>query len=386
MKKWGFRVISVALLLVTALIPAGCRGRFPGSTAPLIKIGLIAPFEGHFRARGYEVLYAVKLAVRQWNETNGGAGGYRVELVALDDGGDPALAVQQVRELAVDGDVLGVIGHFTEGTTSVAAPEYAAQELTLIAPGVGAEDIAAAGWVVRLGPSNRLLGEAAARYAIYELSAARLAVLRGQDDRAINHSRQSLADAFAAAAGRLGGTVVLDVSMAEDGWAARLADAWPDLVFLSGGVMESAEAIRLAREAGVEAVFLGGPALGDRAMVQVGGDWAEGTIYLTAAPAGPDLTGGETFVADYQALAGHPPGPLATLAYEATHCLLEAIAQAGNRPSRAAVWQQFREGVQREGLLGTLTCGGSEESAGWPVAIYRIEEGNYPGRLISMFR
>ena len=364
-----------APVLAAALLLTGCRFPGPGSTVPLVKIGLVAPFEGRLSARGYEVLYAVKLAVRQWNEA-GGVGGYRVELVALDDGGDPALAVQQVRELVVDRDVLAVIGHFTEETTLAAAPEYAVRELALVAPGVGAEDITAAGRVVRLGPSNRLLGREAAGYVLEVLSAKRLAVLRGQD---------SLASAFAAGVRHLGGTVVLDESTAGENWASRLVAVSPDLVFFSGSALEGAKAIRLARQAGVEATFLGGPALGDRALIQVGGALTEGTLYLAAAPAGSDLNGGEAFVADYQALAGHPPGPRATLAYEAANLLLEAIARAtaglARRPSRAMVWDQFAEGHQYESLLGTWTFSGGEP-VDPPVAIYRIEAGSYPGQRV----
>jgi len=364
------------LLLVMALVLTGCRFRFPGSTDPLVKIGLVAPFEGRLGARGYEVLFAVRLAVRQWNKA-GGAGGYRVELVALDDGRDPSAVAQQVRELAVDRDVLGVVGHFAEETTLAAAPEYAVQGLALVAPGVGAEGITAAGGVVRLGPSNRLLGCEAARYAVETLAAKRLAVLRGQDD---------LADAFVTTVRQLGGTIVLDESIAEGGWVSRLADVVPDMVFLSSGAMEGGEVICLAWQAGVEATFLGGPALGDRLLVQVGGAAVGDTVYLAAAPAGVDLADGEAFVTDYQALAGYPPGPRATLAYEAANLLLEAIARAAalspRRPSRAMVWHQLLAGRQHEGLLGTWSFGSDGELASWPIAIYRIEAGSYPGRRL----
>jgi branched-chain amino acid transport system substrate-binding protein len=355
MKRAG---CALGFLLAMVLLPTGCGVRFPGSTGPLLKIGLVAPFEGRLRARGYEVLYAVRLAVGEWNEA-GGVGGYQVELVALDDGGDPAVAVQQVRELAVDAAVVGVVGHFSEATTLAAAPEYAAQGLALVAPGVGAEGVTAAGGVVRLGPSDRLLGWEAAGYAIEVLAARRPAVLRGQD------GLQGLADAFVVAAGQLGSAVVLDESVAEEGWVSRLAEVAPDLIFFAGEAMEGAEAMRLARQAGVGAVFVGGPALGDRLLVQVGGDWVEGTVYLTAAPAG-----GEAFAAAYEALAGYPPGPRATMAYEATNFLLGAVARAvdrsGGRPSRAVVWGQLAGG----------------ESLGWPAAIFCIEAGGYPGRRL----
>jgi branched-chain amino acid transport system substrate-binding protein len=367
----------LVLLLSVALLLAGCR--CPGSTQPLVKVGLVAPFEGRWRSRGYDVLYAVKLAVRQRNEA-GGVGGYQVELVALDDGGDPAAAAQQVRELAVDRDVLGVVGHFAQETTLAAAPEYARQGLALVAPGVGT------GGAFRLGPSDRLLGRAAAHYAAESLAAQRLAVLRGHPGRPGEDVWSDLARAFEATVQELGGTIVLDEVIEGIEWASHLVDVSPDLVFLASDAIEGGEAIRLARQAGVKATFLGGPALGDRALVQVGGAAAEGTVYLAMAPAGPDLAGAEAFVAGSQALAGYPPGPRATLAYEAANLLLEAVARAADRsarqPSREMVWHQLAGGFQYDGLLGVRRVGSDGELSDWPIVVYRIEAGSYPGQRL----
>ena len=58
---------------------------------PTVKIGLVAPFEGRYRYVGYDVFYAVRLALQEVNAA-GGVGGYHVELVAYDDGADPAMA------------------------------------------------------------------------------------------------------------------------------------------------------------------------------------------------------------------------------------------------------------------------------------------------------
>ncbi len=377
--------LALVFLLAAALLLSGCRFRFLGSTAPLLKIGLVAPFEGRSRARGYEVLYAVKLAVHEWNKASG-IGGYRIELVALDDGGDPATAVQQAREMAVDADILGVVGHFDEATTLAAAPEYAVLGLALVAPDVGAEGVTAAGGVIRFGPSNRLLGREAARYALETLVAKRLAVLRGREASSTADPQKDLADAFVSAVRQLGGTLVLDTSLATEGWPSQLADAAPDMILIACEVMEGAEAIRLARQAGAEAVFVGGPALGDRPLAQLGGQWAEGVLYLAAAPAGPDVAGDEAFVAAYQALAGYAPGPRAALAYEAAHFLLHALARAAEespaQPTRAAVWNQLTHGSAYEGLLESYSLDDSRQAFDWPIAIYVIEADGYPGRRL----
>jgi len=98
------------------------------STAPVVKIGLVAPFEGRDRAIGYEVIYAARLAVREVNEA-GGIGGYRVALVALDDGGLDEFAEDTATSLIIDPAVVAVIGHWLPETTAVSTPLYTNADL-----------------------------------------------------------------------------------------------------------------------------------------------------------------------------------------------------------------------------------------------------------------
>jgi ABC-type branched-subunit amino acid transport system substrate-binding protein len=132
--NWGFIItqlpnyqLPITLLLLIFL--TGCA-----SVDPVIKIGLVAPFEGEGRAIGYDVIYSARLAVREINEA-GGIGGYRVALVALDDSGDPELARQTAESLAIDPKVVAVVGHWLPETTAVAAPIYAQAKLPFIPMG-----------------------------------------------------------------------------------------------------------------------------------------------------------------------------------------------------------------------------------------------------------
>lgn len=134
-------------VLISACIPV---------TRPTVKIALIAPFEGRYREVGYEVIYAVRLAVREVNWA-GGLEGHSVELLALDDGGDPTQAEVQARKAAVDPQVLGAIGHWLEATTRAAAPAYAEAGLPILATTADAKLPALA---FRLWPSEAQLREA----------------------------------------------------------------------------------------------------------------------------------------------------------------------------------------------------------------------------------
>ena len=129
----GHRVSSlqspVSSLILLLILFAGCA-----SVDPVVKVGLVAPFEGQNRAIGYDVIYSARLAVREINEA-GGIGGYRVALVALDDSGDPDLAAQVAQSLVIDPQVVAVVGHWSAETTAVAAPIYAAAGLPFLPGG-----------------------------------------------------------------------------------------------------------------------------------------------------------------------------------------------------------------------------------------------------------
>ena len=105
------------------------------SVNPVVKVGLVAPFEGENRAIGYDAIYSARLAVREINEA-GGIGGYRVALVALNDSGDTELAQENAQSLVVDSGVVAVIGHWLPETTAVSTPIYHAANLPLIATDV----------------------------------------------------------------------------------------------------------------------------------------------------------------------------------------------------------------------------------------------------------
>jgi len=103
-------------------------GRSPNAPE-VVKLGLIAPFEGPSRPLGYAVLQAVRLRLQRWNE---GGGVPRVELVALNDDGDPALAARLPGQLALDPEVLLVLGP-PQGQTALAAlPGFQAHALPAI--------------------------------------------------------------------------------------------------------------------------------------------------------------------------------------------------------------------------------------------------------------
>ena len=117
------------ILACLLLLSAACT-----SVDPVVKIGLVGPFVGKHRDVGYDVIYSMRLAVRDINR-NGGINGHRIGLVALDDFGNPEMAKENARALEVDDSVVAVIGHWLPETTRSASEIYRDGNLVLIEAG-----------------------------------------------------------------------------------------------------------------------------------------------------------------------------------------------------------------------------------------------------------
>ncbi|MFZ1771520.1 MAG: ABC transporter substrate-binding protein, partial [Caldilinea sp.] len=72
---------------------------------PLVKIGLIAPFEGLYRRTGYEALAAMRQAL-----ADAPTGPVAIIPLALDDSADPTRTVRAAEKLLVDPQVQAVVG------------------------------------------------------------------------------------------------------------------------------------------------------------------------------------------------------------------------------------------------------------------------------------
>jgi ABC-type branched-subunit amino acid transport system substrate-binding protein len=123
-------LVVVALTLTTcSLIP-------PRRSEPVVKIGLVAPFEGRYREVGYDVIYSARLAIREANQASG-PGQTKVLLTAVDDFGDPEIARQSAEAMTIDPDVMAVIGHWRPQTTAAARPIYQSAGLAFVEAGQG---------------------------------------------------------------------------------------------------------------------------------------------------------------------------------------------------------------------------------------------------------
>ncbi len=329
----------IGYLICCLILLTAC---WPPALPRVVKIGLIAPFEGGERAIGYDAIYAARLAVRELNAA-GGAAGWRLELVAYDDRGDPALAAVAARNLAADPDVVAVIGHFRPESTIAGASvlRQATPPLPLVAVDA---------WVtepVALMPVPERLGMALV-----------LAAGRGRATRIAIWGTGRVVDGVESAISqyRYQGSRVVTPAQAEP---------LPNVIVSLLPAAETAGSLRLWRQAGWQGMLLGGSALTEAAFELLAGEVATHTLVVTPYPFPTDLPAAAEWIAAYQGVGPHvpAPGPYALPAYEAVQVVAQAIAtdvDAHGRPSRAGVAAALPQ-VRRNGLLGRLTF----NSAGW---------------------
>jgi len=137
---WAKYVSFTVALAIVVVVLLAVWGVVPGQVLPMVKVGLVAPFEGPQRTIAYDTLFAVKLAIERYNEKVRHTGGPLVELVSLDDGGRAENSQQQAHEMAVDPAVLGVVGPWSVETASSSLPVYQQARLGVVLPGTVGEN------------------------------------------------------------------------------------------------------------------------------------------------------------------------------------------------------------------------------------------------------
>jgi ABC-type branched-subunit amino acid transport system substrate-binding protein len=300
---------AAAWLLLGALLVPACVP----VTRPVIKIGLVAPFEGRYRDVGYEVIYAVRLAVREANAA-GGVAGYGVELTALDDSGDPASAAEQARKLGTDPQIAGVIGDWLDATTLDAAPIYAAEGIPFLATGGTALPPEA----FRLWLTADALRQASAEGVLCPLPCDSLDTLGGSAD-----------------------------------WLAQ------------------------TRASNNSAIIFGPPLWGQPQFATLASSLANGVRFVAPAPLPADSTDPGFADRYRAISNGVEPHSNAVLAYDAARLLFAAIAQTARgsgAPSRAAVSEALAQ-ISYSGLSGPMhfdTDHNWAEAKGW---VYEWEYG-----------
>lgn len=345
------RRLVQSLIILGVLFGSLSSACLPDPGFPVVKIGLIAPFEGRYRYIGYDAIYAARLAVRELNAA-GGVAGHKLALVAYDDRNDPELARSLARTLATDPDVLAVIGHYRQKTTVTAQEVYAEHDLPLLA--VGAWPTTTEAFQGQLMPATERLADT---------MVAQVSVSAGSSCGIV-----------------WGQTVLTPPLVTALGERLCLESEAPDFVFSGAPAHAVGTYLRARRSDGWEGQVVGGPSLGAPDFVDVAGvEVVEGTSFLTPYPFPGDIPGTEAWMQAYESMGPHvpEPGPYALPTYEAVYLLADAFVERieQGQVTRMGVGQALAS-VTRTGALGRVHLDNQGVWQNAPLYLYVWRDGD----------
>lgn len=336
---------ALAVLLLTLASAA------PGAQAQPLAIGLTAPLSGPDAAYGLGLRHGAQLAVARAN-AGGGVAGRPLELLALDDGGDPQRAAANAQLLLERGAVALTGVHGARATAAVAAvlapAPGEAPRAALVGPATGAEPLRDP---PRPGVFHLRAGAAeeasAALLHLDTLGVSRYALIAQADAQGESGRERVLFELT-----RIATRPVASERLAERATPAelrRLVDQVcalrPEAVILALDAVQARAALAAARAQPCAAHYLvfseAGAALAARPSGSSGPHPLAGLLVTQVVPHPGNVL--HPLVAEYQrALVAHgaAPGSHPSLeAYTATRVIQEALRACGREAGRACLLQ-----------------------------------------------
>ena len=330
MKKGYVVLLVLGLVLVSLLLSGGCAQE-------KLKIGVLMSMTGDLGSYGPDISKGAELAAKHLNEAGGILGG-DVELVVKDDQTDPTAGADAAKKLVEIDKVPAIVGALSSGVTiAVAASASIPNKVVQISPASTSPAVAALDdddYIYRTTPSDALQGVVLAKLAS-DLGFKKAASLYVN-----NAYGQGLAEAFAKAFQKLGGTVTASVAieMEQPSYDAELKKATADKpdVLLALSYPESAKVyLRQAIEKDYVKTFLFCDGTKSPELIEaIGAEHLEGTYGTAAAVEESDIT--KWFAEAYEEVYGQlPPKPYIAEAYDATVIIALAAEKAGKAEGTA---------------------------------------------------
>jgi len=329
--KKSLAVVTAAALSFGAVLAS------TANAAGTYTIAYQGPLSGPEASTGTDELNAVKFAVKQFMAKNKG---FKINVVAVDDQGDPAIAGTVAPGVGANKKIIGLVGPAYSGPTIASLPYYKAGGLPLISPSATRVSITDPTSPDFGGPvfhrvvgKDDLQGPALAKYATKGISNAKVFVFDDQSSYAVPLRGYVEAGLKKVAGATLvGGDSVPNTTTDFAPTIAKIKTTGANVVIYTGYYSQGAVFIKQLRDSGSTAIFAGGDGVFNQEYPKLAGAAAEGsriTGVVTLGGADPKLE------AVYKKSMGVSSGVYSVESYDAANLLLAGI-KAG-KTTRAAM-------------------------------------------------
>jgi branched-chain amino acid transport system substrate-binding protein len=374
------------LCLAAALLAAGCGGE-PDPAVERVRrarsgqgdVVIAAAWPWSLRK---EIRYAegLEMAAREVN-ASGGIQGRRLRIARYDDEESIDRGRVVAQQIALDPQVVAVIGHLQSYITVQAANVYDQAGLVLVAPTATDPAMTQRGYrrLFRATFTDRSVGRQLADFV----------QARGLERVAIYYIRnaygRNVANAFEARAAKVGLSIVARSSydpseQASERTFESTIEDWRstemDAIVLAGEVPSAAIFVARARALGLRAVIVGGDAMSSPGLMAVAGEAAQGVI--VASFYHPDRPGPEVarFESAFRQEHGFPADAGSALGYDCVNLLAQAMRRARSTDPEA-VASALRAGPAWKGVTGTFAFDDHGEMVAKPITMSIVDGGRF---------
>ncbi|MCK7470681.1 MAG: ABC transporter substrate-binding protein [Desulfomicrobium escambiense] len=364
--KFGKIGLAIALVLVLA------ASAFAADT---VKIGVFLPLTGQMGYGGQLELDGLKMARKEAPKILGKT----VELIVVDNKSDKVEAANAVKRLIEKEKVVAIIG--TYGSSLAMAGGEVAEKAGIPMVGTSCTNpLVTQGkkYSFRVCFIDPFQGAGAATYAFNDLKAKTAALLVDVS----NDYSVGLATFFTRSFTKLGGQVVanLKYQAGDQDFTAQLTEIIskkPDVLFIPSYFAEGAIIMKQAKELGAKFRIMGGDAMDNPKIVEIGGAAVEGFVHTTFPydPSMKDMSPiAKKFTENWKkAYPGKEPNVNAALGYDTYLMVLDAIKRAG-KAEPAAITKALAATKGFEGVTGSTTINATHD-AEKPVGLVQIKDG-----------
>ncbi|MHC1790558.1 ABC transporter substrate-binding protein [Solidesulfovibrio sp.] len=369
------------MLLCLALVFAFANTAL--SADETIKIGVFLPLTGQNAFGGQLELEGVQMAAKE----NPTVLGKKIELFVVDNKSDKVESANAVKRLIEKEKVQAIIG--TYGSSLAMAGGEVSEKAGIPQVGTSCTNpLVTQGkkYIFRVCFIDPYQGAGAATYAYKTLGLKKAAMLV---DVANDYS-VGLSKYFNKSFTKLGGQVVstLNYQSGDQDFTAQLTkiiSEKPDVLFIPSYFAEGAIIMKQAKELGATFKIMGGDAMDNPKITDIGGSAVEGFVHTTF-PYDPSMKNmtpmAKKFTESWKATyPGKEPNVNAALGYDAYMIILDAITRAGKAdPESIAKALAATKGFQ--GVTGATTINESHD-AEKPVGLVIIKDGKkiYEGEI-----
>ncbi len=184
MSRSNFALATALVVALAVAGPASAQKKYsPGATDSEIKIGNIMPYSGP--ASAYGTIGRVEAAYFKMINEQGGINGRKLNFITLDDGYSPPKAVEQVRKLVEQEEVLLVFQPLGTPSNSAIQQYMNAKKVPQLFVATGASkwgDPQHFPWTMGWQPSYQTEAKIYAKYILQNKPDARIGILYQNDD------------------------------------------------------------------------------------------------------------------------------------------------------------------------------------------------------------